>query len=68
MSAPRSRKLTQAEQDRREHVEFQLRGAKAATMTAILALEGKGVDGDVADSLRLHVLHPLNAALKEVTP
>lgn len=36
-----------------------LYGARAAVMTAILALEGKGVDGLISSSLRLHVLQPL---------
>ena len=34
-------------------------GAYNATMTAILALEGKDVDTLIATSLRMHVLRPL---------
>jgi hypothetical protein len=35
-------------------------GARSALMTAIFALEGKGVvDGYIATNLRMHVLNPL---------
>jgi len=48
-----------------DRIRIELAGAKAATMTAILALEGKGVDDEVALSLRRHVLLPLEAVLRE---
>lgn len=51
--------------DMADRIRIELAGAKAATMTAILALEGKGVDDEVALSLRRHVLLPLEAVLRE---
>lgn len=42
-----------------ERMHLELVGVKAAAMTAILALESKGVHADIATSLRRHVYFPL---------
>jgi hypothetical protein len=42
-------------------------GARAALIAAVIAMEGKGVFGDIATSLRMHVLLPLERIELAVT-
>lgn len=42
-------------------------GARAALLAAIIAMEGKGVYGEIATSLRMHVLLPLDRIERAVT-
>lgn len=42
-------------------------GARAALIAAIIAMEGKGVFGDISMSLRMHVLLPLERLEHAVT-
>jgi hypothetical protein len=45
----------------------QFYGARAALLTAILALEGKGVHTQIATSLRMHVLNSMDQIQRAVT-
>lgn len=44
-----------------------LMGARAAVLTAILAMDGRGVHGEIAISLRIHVLAALERIEQAVT-
>lgn len=52
--------------ERNEKLHASLYCARAALMTAILSVEGKGVFDEVSKSLRRHVLVPIDGALAEV--
>jgi hypothetical protein len=52
-------------EDRADKVQVGLRGARAAVMTTIMALEGKSqIDADIAINLRLAALRQIDAALE----
>ncbi len=49
------------------HLHHDLMGARAAVMTAILALEHGGVHEMISNSLRMHVLYPLGRVESALT-
>jgi len=51
--------LRSLDPDTRDELHGRLVRANSALITAILALENKGVDGEIASSLRAHVYFPL---------
>lgn len=72
MSAAKARKATTPKAKYRESVEGRadkvrvgLRGARAAVMTTVVALEGKSqIETDIAINLRLAALRQIDAALE----
>lgn len=50
-------------EDTADEIRRALLGAQAAVATAVLALDGKGLHGLVANSLRRHALGPIDAVL-----
>lgn len=63
-SSRSTRAARNAEEARKEICHLELVGARAATMTAILALDHAGVERHIAMSLRRHVLDPIESVLK----